>query len=49
MKLVVQPIAKIGAICKERGVIFHCDAVQALGRIPFDVKEMNVDLVSISA
>ena len=45
---VVQPIAEIGAICRERGVIFHCDAVQGLGRIPFDVKAMNVDLVSIS-
>jgi cysteine desulfurase len=46
---VVQPIAEIGAICKENGIIFHCDAVQGLGRIPFDVAEMNVDLVSISA
>ena len=45
---VVQPIAEIGKICRERGVFFHCDAVQGLGRIPFDVKEMNVDLVSIS-
>lgn len=45
---VVQPIAEIGKICRERGVLFHCDAVQGLGRIPFDVKEMNVDLVSIS-
>jgi cysteine desulfurase len=46
---VIQPIAEIGAICKARGVVFHCDAVQGLGRIPFDVTEMNVDLVSISA
>ncbi len=45
---VVQPIAAIGQICRERGVLFHCDAVQGLGRLPFDVKEMNVDLVSIS-
>ena len=45
---VVQPIAEIGAICRERGVLFHTDAVQGLGRIPFDVVEMNVDLVSIS-
>jgi cysteine desulfurase len=45
---VVQPIAEIGKICRERGVLFHCDAVQGLGRLPFDVKEMNVDLVSIS-
>jgi cysteine desulfurase len=46
---VIQPIAEIGAICKARGVVFHCDAVQGLGRVPFDVTEMNVDLVSISA
>ena len=46
---VVQPIAEIGAICKEHGIVFHTDAVQGLGRIPFDVKEMNVDLASISA
>jgi len=45
----VQPIAEIGRRCRERKVIFHCDAVQALGRIPFDVKDLNVDLVSISA
>ena len=44
----LQPIAEIGKICRERGVLFHCDAVQGLGRLPFDVKEMNVDLVSIS-
>lgn len=46
---VLQPIAKIGAICREKGVLFHCDAVQGLGRVPFDVKEMKVDLISISA
>ena len=46
---VIQPIKEIGAICKKHGVVLHCDAVQGLGRIPFDVKEMNVDLVSISA
>jgi len=46
---VIQPIAEIGAICKEHGIVFHCDAVQGIGRIPFDVTEMNVDLVSISA
>jgi cysteine desulfurase len=46
---VIQPIAEIGAICKAHGVVFHCDAVQGLGRIPFNVSSMNVDLVSISA
>ncbi len=46
---VIQPIAEIGKICRERGVIFHCDAVQALGRVPIDVKAMNIDLMSISA
>lgn len=46
---VVEPIAEIGAVCREKGVIFHTDAVQGLGRIPFDVREMHVDLVSISA
>ncbi len=46
---VVQPIREIGAICRERGVIFHCDAVQGLGKVPFDVVEDHVDLASISA
>ncbi len=45
----VQPIAAIGAICRANKVIFHCDAVQGIGRLPFDVNEMNVDMVSISA
>jgi cysteine desulfurase len=45
----VQPIAQIGALCRSRGVVFHVDAVQGLGKVPFDVTEMNVDLVSISA
>jgi cysteine desulfurase len=46
---IVNPIAEIGEICREAGVIFHCDAVQGIGRLPFDVTEMNVDLVSLSA
>ena len=46
---VVQPIAEIGALCREKGVLFHCDAVQGLGKVPFDVEAMNVDLASISA
>lgn len=46
---VVQPIREIGAVCREKGVVFHTDAVQGLGKLPFDVAEMNVDLVSVSA
>ena len=45
----VQPIAEIGAICRERGVIFHTDGVQAVGKIPIDVNKMNIDLLSITA
>ena len=44
----VQPVAEIGAICRERGVLFHTDAVQAVGHIPVDVKALNVDLLSLS-
>ncbi len=46
---VVQPIAEIGAIAREKGVFFHTDAVQALGKLPFNVNEVKVDLVSMSA
>lgn len=46
---VVQPMKEIGAICRERGVVFHSDAVQALGRIPMDVNSTNLDLVSLTA
>ncbi len=45
----IQPIAEIGAITREREVLLHCDAVQGLGRMTFDVEAMNVDLASISA
>ncbi|MBM4391970.1 MAG: IscS subfamily cysteine desulfurase [Deltaproteobacteria bacterium] len=45
----VNDIAGIGKICRERGVFFHSDAVQGIGKMPFDVAAMNVDLVSISA
>jgi cysteine desulfurase len=45
----LQPIEEIGAVCKEKGVIFHTDATQAVGKIPFDVQAMNVDLASLSA
>ena len=44
----LQPIREIGCLCKERGILFHSDAVQALGKIPFDVEELSVDLLSIS-
>jgi len=45
----VQPIEEIGAITRERGVLFHVDAVQGAGKIPFDVRKMNVDLASVTA
>lgn len=45
----IQPIKEIGAICKERGVLFHTDAVQALGNVCIDVKDMNIDLLSLAA
>ncbi len=45
----VQPIAEIGAVVKERGILFHSDAVQGIGKLPFDVEQMRLDLVSISA
>jgi len=44
----IQPIAEIGAICKERGITFHTDAVQAVGHLPIDVKKQNIDMLSIS-
>jgi cysteine desulfurase len=46
---VLQPISEIGKICHERGVLFHTDAVQAFGKVPLNVTEMNIDLMSISA
>ncbi|MBF0453579.1 MAG: IscS subfamily cysteine desulfurase [Magnetococcales bacterium] len=45
---VLQPIAEIGAICKERSIYFHTDAAQAVGKIPMDVNAMNIDLLSLS-
>lgn len=44
----VQPIREIGAVCREKGVIFHTDAVQAVGHIPVDVKADNIDMMSFS-
>jgi cysteine desulfurase len=46
---VLQPIAEIGAIAKEKGILFHTDAVQAAGKVPFDVTQNKVDLASLSA
>ncbi|RKH19397.1 IscS subfamily cysteine desulfurase [Corallococcus praedator] len=46
---VLQPVAEIGRLCREKGILFHCDAVQGVGKVPFDVEAMNVDLASISA
>lgn len=46
---VIQPIAEIARLCADKGVLFHTDAVQAAGKIPFDVQELGVDLVSLTA
>lgn len=45
----IQPIAEIGTICKEKGVLFHTDAVQAAGHLPIHVVEQNIDMLSLSA
>ena len=44
----IQPIRAIGALCRERGIPFHTDAVQAVGHVPINVKEMNIDMLSLS-
>jgi cysteine desulfurase len=46
---VLEPVTKIGELCRERGVIFHSDAAQAVGKIPIDVSSQNLDLLSLSA
>jgi cysteine desulfurase len=46
---VLQPFVEIGKLCRERGIIFHTDATQAVGKIPIDVNKQNIDLLSISA
>jgi cysteine desulfurase len=46
---VIQPIAEIGKLCHEKGVIFHSDAVQAVGKVPVDVNAMNIDVLSLTA
>ncbi len=45
----ILPVAEIGAVCREKGVLFHTDAVQAVGHLPIDVQAQNVDLLSLSA
>ncbi len=45
---VLQPLAEIGALCRERGALFHSDAAQAVGKVPLDVDAANIDLLSIS-
>ena len=44
----VQPVAEIGKLAREKGIVFHTDAVQAVGHLPIDVEEMNIDLLSLS-
>src|SRR6059058_1672679 len=46
---VLQPVQEIGKLCRERGIIFHTDATQAVGKVPVDVNSQNIDLLSISA
>ena len=45
----IQPVAEIGAFCREKGILFHTDAVQAVAHVPIDVKAMNIDMLSLSA
>ena len=45
----IQPIEQIGAVCRKHGVLFHTDAVQAVGHLPIDVSAMNIDMLSLSA
>lgn len=45
----IQPIAELGAVAKEKGILFHTDAVQAIGNVKIDVNEMNIDMLSLSA
>jgi cysteine desulfurase len=46
---VIQPIAEIGEICRAKGIVFHCDAVQAAGKIPIDLAKLKVDLLTVTA
>jgi cysteine desulfurase len=46
---VIQPIEEIGRLCREKGVLFHCDATQAIGKIPLDMQQLQIDLLSMSS
>ena len=46
---VIQPVTEIGALCRAHGIVFHCDAVQAAGKIPVDMNALNVDLLTVTA
>jgi len=46
---VIQPVAEIGDVCRAKGIVFHCDAVQAAGKIPIDLATLKVDLLTITA
>jgi cysteine desulfurase len=46
---VLQPVEEIGKLCRERGVLFHSDATQAVGKVPVDVNKQNIDIASLSA
>ena len=46
---VLQPVEEIGKLCRERGIVFHTDATQAVGKVPIDVNKQNIDVLSISA
>lgn len=46
---VIQPLKEIGAICRQAGILFHTDAAQALGKIPLDVEDLNIDLMSLTS
>lgn len=45
----IQPIKEIGELCRSKGVLFHCDATQAIGKIPLDLQELKIDLMSMSS
>ena len=45
----IEPIKEIGSLCRKKGILFHTDAVQAVGNVPIDVKDMNIDLLSIAS